>query len=158
MNLCFVGDVWQDDRIIFPGDAEYKYVEQARGNAKNARVFVLKFQGSSERLFFWMQEPSADKDEVRLCAPLTCALPHAKLAFSGQRSSLSGQHSRGKDVLRNVICACHIGAREVMPVRCMHACVCVCVGVCVCVCVKMIHTCIHTAGEHAQDQRENLGR
>ena len=135
-----MGDVWQDDRIIFPGDAEYKYVEQARGNAKNARVFVLKFQGSSERLFFWMQEPRADKDEVRQSAPWACALPHAKLTLSGQRGSLSGQHGRGKDVVCNVICACHIGA-------CLHACmyvymyVCMCVYVCVCVCMYVMYVC-----------------
>jgi 26S proteasome regulatory subunit N13 len=47
--------VTEDDRIIFPGDAEFKYVEQARNNPKNPRVYVLKFQGSTERLFFWMQ-------------------------------------------------------------------------------------------------------
>jgi hypothetical protein len=49
------GGVMEDDRIIFPGDAEFKYVEQARNNTKNSRVYVLKFQGSTERLFFWMQ-------------------------------------------------------------------------------------------------------
>ena len=49
------GGVMEDDRIIFPGDAEFKYVEQARTNTKNSRVYVLKFQGSTERLFFWMQ-------------------------------------------------------------------------------------------------------
>ena len=56
----------EDDRMIFPGDAEFKYVEQARNNAKNSRVYVLKFQGSSERLFFWMQNPSAEKDEENM--------------------------------------------------------------------------------------------
>eukprot|EP00802_Teleaulax_amphioxeia_P020609 Tamp_20902.p1 GENE.Tamp_20902~~Tamp_20902.p1 ORF type:complete len:340 (+),score=103.74 Tamp_20902:2-1021(+) len=58
--------VMEDDRIIFPGDAEFKYVEQARNNPKNPRVYVLKFQGSTERLFFWMQNPSADKDEENM--------------------------------------------------------------------------------------------
>ena len=52
--------------MIFPGDAEFKYVEQARNNPKNSRVYVLKFQGSSERLFFWMQNPSAEKDEENM--------------------------------------------------------------------------------------------
>ena len=55
--------VMEDDRMIFPGDAEFKYVEQARNNPKNPRVYVLKFQGSAERLFFWMQSPKADQDE-----------------------------------------------------------------------------------------------
>lgn len=56
----------EDDRMIFPGDAEFKYVEQARNNPKNPRVYVLKFLGSSERLFFWMQNPSAEKDEENM--------------------------------------------------------------------------------------------
>ena len=30
------------------------------------RVFVLKFKTSNKRMFFWMQEPKADKDE-ELC-------------------------------------------------------------------------------------------
>ena len=94
-----MGDVWQDDRIIFPGDAEYKYVEQARGNAKNARVFVLKFQGSSERLFFWMQEPSADKDEVRLSAPLTCAL-----RMPSSHSAASAAPCRGSTAEEKMFC------------------------------------------------------
>lgn len=43
------------------GDASFKYVEQARGNSKNSRVYVLKFTNSPERLFFWMQEPAASR-------------------------------------------------------------------------------------------------
>jgi hypothetical protein len=41
--------------IIFPGEATFTYVEQARGNPKNPRVYMLKFPGSGEKLFFWMQ-------------------------------------------------------------------------------------------------------
>eukprot|EP00960_Hanusia_phi_P050070 759977-Hanusia_phi.AAC.7 len=53
----------EDDRILFPGDATFTYVEQARNNAKNSRVYVLKFVDSNEKMFFWMQEPKADKDD-----------------------------------------------------------------------------------------------
>lgn len=49
----------EDDLIIFPDDCEFKRVEQC----KTGRVFLLKFKSSSRRLFFWMQEPKADKDE-----------------------------------------------------------------------------------------------
>ena len=59
----------EDDFIIFPGDAEYKYVEQARGNSKNSRVYILKFNSSDNSQFFWMQEPSADKDE-EICSKI----------------------------------------------------------------------------------------
>ena len=38
---------------------EYKAVKQC----KTGRVFILKFKNSSRKLFFWMQEPKADKDE-----------------------------------------------------------------------------------------------
>eukprot|EP00287_Rhodomonas_sp_CCMP768_P032090 CAMPEP_0202853860 /NCGR_PEP_ID=MMETSP1389-20130828/90702_1 /ASSEMBLY_ACC=CAM_ASM_000865 /TAXON_ID=302021 /ORGANISM="Rhodomonas sp., Strain CCMP768" /LENGTH=370 /DNA_ID=CAMNT_0049532427 /DNA_START=31 /DNA_END=1143 /DNA_ORIENTATION=+ len=69
--------VVEDDRIIFPGDATYAYVEQARGNSKNSRVYVLKFSDSAERLFFWMQEPSDAKDEEY------CTKVNAKISGEG---------------------------------------------------------------------------
>ncbi|EKX33591.1 hypothetical protein GUITHDRAFT_39767, partial [Guillardia theta CCMP2712] len=50
----------EDDRILFPGDATFSYVEQARNNPKNNRVYVLKFVDSNEKMFFWMQEPNPD--------------------------------------------------------------------------------------------------
>ncbi|XP_031631435.1 proteasomal ubiquitin receptor ADRM1 homolog [Contarinia nasturtii] len=49
----------EDDLIIFPDDCEFKRVEQC----KTGRVYLLKFKSTSARLFFWMQEPKADKDE-----------------------------------------------------------------------------------------------
>ena len=40
----------EDDLIIFPNDAQLHKVTQSTG-----RVYVLKFQSSSQRLFFWLQ-------------------------------------------------------------------------------------------------------
>mmetsp|Transcript_24507 Transcript_24507/g.58361 ORF Transcript_24507/g.58361 Transcript_24507/m.58361 type:complete len:346 (+) Transcript_24507:38-1075(+) len=74
--------VVEDDRMIFPGDATFSYVEQARGNAKNPRVYVLKFSDSTERLFFWMQEPSDAKDEEN------CKAVNAKI--SGEEPAAGG--------------------------------------------------------------------
>lgn len=49
----------EDDLIIFPEDCEF----QAVPACTTGRVFVLKFKTSNKRMFFWMQEPKADKDE-----------------------------------------------------------------------------------------------
>jgi len=49
--------------IIFPGDATFSYVEQARNNKTNNRVYALKFASTKKVHFFWMQEPNADKDK-----------------------------------------------------------------------------------------------
>ncbi|KAJ3072810.1 hypothetical protein HK102_006160 [Quaeritorhiza haematococci] len=47
----------EDDLIIFPEEAEFIKVKQSSG-----RVYVLRFKSSSQRLFFWVQEPSEDAD------------------------------------------------------------------------------------------------
>ncbi|KAK9370722.1 proteasome complex subunit Rpn13 ubiquitin receptor-domain-containing protein [Lipomyces kononenkoae] len=54
--------VERDELMIFPGEAEWLPVSQC----KTGRVYVLKFNSSSQRSFFWMQDPPAgDKlDEV----------------------------------------------------------------------------------------------
>lgn len=49
----------EDDLIIFPDDCEFKKVDQC----KDGRVFLLKFKSSNRKLFFWLQEPSTDKDD-----------------------------------------------------------------------------------------------
>ncbi len=48
----------EEDFIIFPDEAEFKKVAQCT----DGRVYVLKFKNSSQRVFFWVQEVSADKD------------------------------------------------------------------------------------------------
>lgn len=47
------------DIMIFPDSARWVRVEEC----KDGRVYVLKFVGSSRREFFWMQEPSEEKDK-----------------------------------------------------------------------------------------------
>lgn len=49
----------EDDLIIFPDDVEYKHVTQCT----TGRVYLLKFKSNNRKMFFWMQEPKADKDE-----------------------------------------------------------------------------------------------
>jgi len=46
------------DIMLFPNTASWHKVEEC----KDGRVFVLKFVESRRREFFWMQEPSIDKD------------------------------------------------------------------------------------------------
>jgi len=52
--------VVEDDLIIFPEEATYKKVKSQN------RIFLLEFKDSSKKHFFWMQEPSEDKDEEYL--------------------------------------------------------------------------------------------
>ena len=49
---------------MFPGDCKFEKVKQTQD-----RVYVLQFQSSDRRMFYWMQEDSKDKDE-ELCKKL----------------------------------------------------------------------------------------
>lgn len=49
----------EDDLIVFPDDCEFSKVEQC----KDGRVFLLKFKSSNRKLFFWLQEPTNEKDD-----------------------------------------------------------------------------------------------
>ncbi|KAG0040007.1 adhesion regulating molecule 1 [Podila clonocystis] len=51
-----------DDLILFPGDAELLTVPQCT----TGRVLVLQFKSSSQKLFFWLQEGNADRDQIIL--------------------------------------------------------------------------------------------
>jgi 26S proteasome regulatory subunit N13 len=59
----------EEDSIVFPDDTEFKKVTQCT----TGRVFILKFKSSDRKLFFWMQEPKADKDD-ELCEKVNRAL------------------------------------------------------------------------------------
>ncbi|KAK9245227.1 proteasome complex subunit Rpn13 ubiquitin receptor-domain-containing protein [Lipomyces tetrasporus] len=47
--------VERDELMIFPGEAEWLPVS----TCKTGRVYVLKFNSSSQRSFFWLQDPPA---------------------------------------------------------------------------------------------------
>jgi len=98
--------VMEDDRMIFPGDAEFKYVEQARNNPKNPRVYVLKFQGSAERLFFWMQSPKADQDEDNM------RKINARISGTGDDASPGGLGNLDQQQLLSMLTRAAGGAAE----------------------------------------------
>lgn len=52
----------EEDLLIFPDDCVFKRVPQCT----TGRVYLLKFKTHNRKFFFWMQEPSAAKDE-ELC-------------------------------------------------------------------------------------------
>ncbi|KAL4075166.1 proteasome complex subunit Rpn13 ubiquitin receptor-domain-containing protein [Scleroderma yunnanense] len=52
------GDV-HEDLILFPGDAKLEKVSQDRGG----RTYVLKFESSDHKHFFWMQDASSARDD-----------------------------------------------------------------------------------------------
>jgi hypothetical protein len=64
--------VWKDrstnqietDLMIFQDEAVFRKVDEAK-----ARVYVLEFKSGNKKLFFWMQEPSDEKDEKN-CADI----------------------------------------------------------------------------------------
>ncbi|KAJ8925605.1 hypothetical protein NQ315_009445 [Exocentrus adspersus] len=62
MHFCWqdrTTGIVEDDLIIFPDDCEYLKVPQCT----TGRAYLLKFKSSNKKFFFWLQEPSADKDE-----------------------------------------------------------------------------------------------
>ncbi|OQV12308.1 Proteasomal ubiquitin receptor ADRM1 [Hypsibius exemplaris] len=52
----------EDDLIVFANDVELKKVPQC----KDGRVFVLKVKETGRKLFYWIQEPDAAKDDENL--------------------------------------------------------------------------------------------
>jgi hypothetical protein len=64
--------VWKDrstnqietDLMIFQDEAVFRKVDESK-----ARVYVLEFKSGNKKLFFWIQEPSDEKDEKN-CADI----------------------------------------------------------------------------------------
>lgn len=86
----------EDDLIIFPDDCEFKRVEQC----KTGRVYLLKFKTTSARLFFWMQEPKADKDE-EWCRRVNDVInnpPSVNSLANNRSGSGSGSGGDGNDI------------------------------------------------------------
>lgn len=80
----------EDDLIIFPDDCEFKKVDQC----KDGRVFLLKFKSSNRKLFFWLQEPTNDKDE-EYCRKVNELLNNPPQANNGGGS---GSRQEGSDL------------------------------------------------------------
>lgn len=58
-GVCF-GEMFYQDIIILPEEAIYKKVNTGR---EDDRVFLMEI-GGNHRLFYWMQDKNAEKDEV----------------------------------------------------------------------------------------------
>ncbi|KAI9464324.1 adhesion regulating molecule [Boletus coccyginus] len=54
-----------EDLILFPGDATFEKVAQAPGG----RTYVLRFESSDQKHFFWMQDASSRRDDELLSNP-----------------------------------------------------------------------------------------
>lgn len=62
MHFCWKdrqNGVIEDDLILFPDDCEFKRVKECT----TGRVYVLKMKSSNRKMFFWMQEAKADRDD-----------------------------------------------------------------------------------------------
>ena len=76
--------------VIFPDDIEFRKVKACT----TGRVFILKFKSSSRKMFFWMQEPKADKDEDN-CKKVNDYLNNPPAARAGGGGSGSGSGRGG---------------------------------------------------------------
>jgi hypothetical protein len=71
--------------IIFPGEATFGYVEQAKENKTNNRVYALKFTATPKKVhFFWMQEPESQREKDKELADKVNAL------INGESTAASG--------------------------------------------------------------------
>ncbi|KAI7847776.1 proteasome complex subunit Rpn13 ubiquitin receptor-domain-containing protein [Circinella umbellata] len=82
----------EEERIIFPDEAEFVRVTQCT----TGRVYSLNYKSSGEKLFFWMQNKSDEKDEeyVSRVNRLINDPQSAVLEQSGNNGSGSSAHTR----------------------------------------------------------------
>lgn len=95
IHLCWkdrTTGVVEDDLIIFPDDAEFRRVN----SCTTGRVYVLKFKSSSRRNFYWLQEPSEEKDS-EYCSKINEYINHPPPpgSRSSNASGASGSGSGG---------------------------------------------------------------
>lgn len=82
----------EDDLIVFPDDCEFKKVDQC----KDGRVYMLKFKSSNRKLFFWVQEPTNEKDD-EYCRRVNELLNNPPAA-GGSGGGGSGTREGGSDL------------------------------------------------------------
>lgn len=80
--------VIEEDLFIFPTDADLKKVQQVAGG----RVLLLRWRDRSRNLFFWLQEPSADRDDE--------FISRVNEAINGPEV----RHYLKRKLIRNVVC------------------------------------------------------
>ncbi|XP_062520490.1 proteasomal ubiquitin receptor ADRM1-like isoform X2 [Corticium candelabrum] len=93
MHFCWkdrTTGVLEDDLFLFPEDAEFKRLPQCT----TGRAYILKFKTSNRRLFFWMQEPKADKDD-EFCHKVNEALNNPDAAVAAAMAEEGGGGMRG---------------------------------------------------------------
>eukprot|EP00667_Euglena_gracilis_P015502 EG_transcript_16126 len=61
----------EEDLVIFPDEAVFSRVEKCT----TGRVYMLDFKSAGRQLFYWLQEPSAEKDEDH-CAKVNQFMNH----------------------------------------------------------------------------------
>eukprot|EP00741_Cyanophora_paradoxa_P012095 tig00020592_g11687.t1 len=86
----------EEDLMIFPQDAKFSKVEKCT----TGRVFLLEFEATKKRHFFWSQEPKDDKDNEYVQKinefinnPPTPGAEHAGIDVTGGASSGSSAPS-----------------------------------------------------------------
>jgi hypothetical protein len=82
----------EDDLIVFPDDAKFVHVPES-----NARVYMLKFESSTAKHLFWMQDGKSDRDDwnvERIAAliadPMAPAAEMVNGQGQGQGDSIAG--------------------------------------------------------------------
>jgi hypothetical protein len=97
------------DLIIFPDEAVFKKVKQCT----TGRVFLLEWKSTERRLFFWMQEPSDEKD-AELCEKVNKALNSPPAAEGAATCCASTRYRTG---LKNKMLTVRVGqtVQEVRP-------------------------------------------
>mmetsp|Transcript_11641 Transcript_11641/g.19508 ORF Transcript_11641/g.19508 Transcript_11641/m.19508 type:complete len:316 (+) Transcript_11641:99-1046(+) len=83
----------EDDRIVFPGEYTFKKVKTDR---PDDRVYLLKYQGGSQRLMFWLQDKSTEKDEEVIKKMNECLLnPNAAMTAAATAAGAGGAAGAG---------------------------------------------------------------
>eukprot|EP01083_Nonionella_stella_P091296 255237_1 len=83
----------ENDWIMFPESAKWEKVPEC----KDGRVFLLRMTASNDKHFFWMQEPSDEKDEDNFKKINDLLKGSAAGAAGGGTAGLGGASGAGAD-------------------------------------------------------------